>query len=396
MANISSSPNDDLFKKFKLKYDRTIQLKYESDTQINTSNSNANLPINIDDVQQHSKNNNDNIISSIHNHKKSCSVCNGTATGFHYGLRTCEGCKGFFRRAVQNNKKYRCNKNGLCIIDKSQRNFCQYCRYEKCLSKGMTISTVRCHRAFADIVQPYKYKTQTTEQMNNNSNVVFNKLFDINAFYDFNQTCTLDVLFSHLQSLVNNKNCLTKESIRKISCLLIDTFINWYRSLPYYSAINLDFNQFILNNCWSSYIILVIFYFLKVNYNDRYFLSYEKYFQRLFSYTQNDILLSLTSQILDQLMHILKIFFTSNITNIEFFLLNILLVFQSDQLNDTTLDSMEEIYMKILYTYEINTFPVKQSCRYNQLLDLSKQIRLLTQILLTHEHFYLPFLLIPN
>ncbi|CAF4219250.1 unnamed protein product [Adineta steineri] len=94
MANISSSSEDDLFKKFKLKYDRTIQLKYESDTQINTSNSNANLLINIDDVQQHSKNNNDNTISSIHNHKKSCSVCNGTATGFHYGLRTCEGCKG--------------------------------------------------------------------------------------------------------------------------------------------------------------------------------------------------------------------------------------------------------------------------------------------------------------
>ncbi|CAF4151009.1 unnamed protein product, partial [Adineta steineri] len=135
---------------------------------------------------------------------------------------------------------------------------------------------------------------------------------------------------------------------------------------------------------------------LKVNYNDRYFLSYEKYFQRLFSYTQNDILLSLTSQLLDQLMHILKIFFTSNITNIEFFLLNILLIFQSDQLNDITLDSMEEIYMKILYTYKINTLPIKQSCRYNQLSDLSKQIRLLTQILLTHEHFYLPFLLIPN
>ncbi|CAF0883721.1 unnamed protein product [Adineta steineri] len=232
--------------------------------------------------------------------------------------------------------------------------------------------------------------------MNNNSNVAFNKLFDINGFYDFNQTCTLDVLFSHLQSLVNNKNCLTKESIKKISCLLIDTFINWYRSLPYYSIINLDLNQFILNNCWSSYIILVIFYFLKVNYNDRYFLSYEKYLQRLFSYTQNDILLSLTSQLLDQLMHILKIFFNSNITNIEFFLLNILLIFQSDRLNDITLDSMEEICMKILYTYEINTFPVKQSCRYNELLDLTKQIRLLTQILLTHEHFYLPFLLIPN
>lgn len=44
----------------------------------------------------------------------------------------------------------------------------------------------------------------------------------------------------------------------------------------------------------------------------------------------------------------------------------------------------------------MKTFPFEQPYRFNGLLHLSEQIHLITQILLTHQHFYLPFLLIPN
>jgi len=68
---------------------------------------------------------------------------------------------GFFKRTVQNKKKYRCIGNGSCIIDKSQRNRCQYCRFTKCLVKGMVIAAVRYDRAPggrtpANIAQLYK------------------------------------------------------------------------------------------------------------------------------------------------------------------------------------------------------------------------------------------------
>lgn len=53
---------------------------------------------------------------------------------------------GFFKRTVQNKKKYRCIGNGSCIIDKSQRNRCQYCRFTKCLARGMVIAAVRYDR----------------------------------------------------------------------------------------------------------------------------------------------------------------------------------------------------------------------------------------------------------
>ena len=30
-----------------------------------------------------------------------CNICEDKATGLHYGIITCEGCKGFFKRTVQ-------------------------------------------------------------------------------------------------------------------------------------------------------------------------------------------------------------------------------------------------------------------------------------------------------
>ncbi|XP_054770169.2 retinoic acid receptor RXR-gamma-like [Lytechinus pictus] len=68
-----------------------------------------------------------------------CSICCDKATGLHYGIITCEGCKGFFKRTVQNKRVYTCVGNGQCEVTKAQRNRCQYCRFQKCLHMGMML-----------------------------------------------------------------------------------------------------------------------------------------------------------------------------------------------------------------------------------------------------------------
>ena len=69
-----------------------------------------------------------------------CMICEDKATGLHYGIITCEGCKGFFKRTVQNKRVYTCVADGNCEINKAQRNRCQYCRFQKCLQKGMVLA----------------------------------------------------------------------------------------------------------------------------------------------------------------------------------------------------------------------------------------------------------------
>ena len=66
-----------------------------------------------------------------------CVVCNDKATGYHYGVFTCEGCKGFFKRTVQKQLEYTCKGDGNCEVNQLNRNRCQYCRFQKCMDQGM-------------------------------------------------------------------------------------------------------------------------------------------------------------------------------------------------------------------------------------------------------------------
>ncbi|KAK7146711.1 hypothetical protein R3I94_009522 [Phoxinus phoxinus] len=76
-----------------------------------------------------------------------CKVCGDVASGFHYGVHACEGCKGFFRRSIQQNIQYKkCLKTESCTIVRINRNRCQQCRFKKCLSVGMSRDAVRFGR----------------------------------------------------------------------------------------------------------------------------------------------------------------------------------------------------------------------------------------------------------
>ncbi|PRD32159.1 UNVERIFIED_CONTAM: rxraa [Trichonephila clavipes] len=78
--------------------------------------------------------------------KHLCSICGDRASGKHYGVYSCEGCKGFFKRTVRKDLSYACREDRNCIIDKRQRNRCQYCRYQKCLAMGMKREAVQEER----------------------------------------------------------------------------------------------------------------------------------------------------------------------------------------------------------------------------------------------------------
>uniref|UniRef100_A0A8D2C6C0 Nuclear receptor subfamily 1 group I member 2 n=1 Tax=Sus scrofa TaxID=9823 RepID=A0A8D2C6C0_PIG len=66
-----------------------------------------------------------------------CRVCGDKATGYHFNVMTCEGCKGFFR-AIKRNARPRCLfRKGACEITRKTRRQCQACRLRKCLESGM-------------------------------------------------------------------------------------------------------------------------------------------------------------------------------------------------------------------------------------------------------------------
>jgi len=99
-----------------------------------------------------------------------CLVCSDRASGFHYGVLACEGCKGFFKRACKDkvksqdggccnldqdfsdnsssgaSSKRQCVFGGSCEINVHTRNRCQHCRIQKCLELGMSKDGIKLGR----------------------------------------------------------------------------------------------------------------------------------------------------------------------------------------------------------------------------------------------------------
>lgn len=75
-----------------------------------------------------------------------CRVCGDKASGRHYGVVSCEGCKGFFKRSIRGHVSYVCRSDQNCLVNKAYRNRCQYCRLQKCLTVGMRSEAVQNER----------------------------------------------------------------------------------------------------------------------------------------------------------------------------------------------------------------------------------------------------------
>ncbi|XP_051775924.1 estrogen receptor beta-like isoform X2 [Erpetoichthys calabaricus] len=80
------------------------------------------------------------LLKSFHDSKQDmhyCAVCHDFASGYHYGVWSCEGCKAFFKRSIQGHNDYICPATNQCTIDKNRRKSCQACRLRKCYEVGM-------------------------------------------------------------------------------------------------------------------------------------------------------------------------------------------------------------------------------------------------------------------
>ncbi|CAF3387205.1 unnamed protein product [Rotaria socialis] len=118
-----------------------------------------------------------------------CCVCQDRASGRHYGVLSCEGCKGFFKRSIRKQVLYTCLSTKDCPINKFMRNRCQYCRLQKCLQVGMRVEAVQNER------RPYTNKNELASNRNNNQCV-----------RKQNEHNVLNSSSNDMQSFSNNKN----------------------------------------------------------------------------------------------------------------------------------------------------------------------------------------------
>ncbi|XP_062598281.1 probable nuclear hormone receptor HR3 isoform X2 [Saccostrea cucullata] len=100
-----------------------------------------------------------------------CKICGKKASGNHYGVISCEACKGFFRRYLQRKIPYKCNKGGKCLENSTSKKtiLCSACRMQKCLDCGMCREGIRQGRYTASERAHAIEEIKRFKQQNNNS-----------------------------------------------------------------------------------------------------------------------------------------------------------------------------------------------------------------------------------
>lgn len=92
-----------------------------------------------------------------------CAVCSDLATGYHYGVASCNGCKTFFRRTIVSEHSFVCQYNGNCDVNKNIRCACRHCRFKKCVAVGMDAKAIQNDRDRIGPTKKMKLSSQSSD-----------------------------------------------------------------------------------------------------------------------------------------------------------------------------------------------------------------------------------------
>jgi len=189
--------------------------------------------------------------------KRSCLVCGDVASGFHYGVSSCEACKAFFKRTIQGNIDYTCPVTASCEINKRRRKACQACRYQKCLRQGMLKEGVRLDRVRGGRQKYRRYPMDTThgsEQTNKKITLEENKVLESLS------QCEPEQLVSLADPSLPSSAIKTMSTLSDIYDRELVGTIGWAKQVPGFTALTLNDQMKLLQSSWTEVLTLTLVY----------------------------------------------------------------------------------------------------------------------------------------
>lgn len=193
--------------------------------------------------------------------KRCCLVCGDVASGFHYGVSSCEACKAFFKRTIQGNIDYTCPASNDCEINKRRRKACQACRFQKCLRVGMLKEGVRLDRVRGG---RQKYRRMVDNPYTSSQHMFINQQARSQLTLEDNK------IFGLLQSnepetvLALPNNSMPDGRVKTIKVLSelyekqLVGIIDWAKQIPSFSELSLNDQVGLLRGSWSEVLTLAV------------------------------------------------------------------------------------------------------------------------------------------
>lgn len=190
--------------------------------------------------------------------RRVCLVCGDVASGFHYGVASCEACKAFFKRTIQGNIEYTCPANNDCEINKRRRKACQACRFQKCLKMGMLKEGVRLDRVRGGRQKyrrnpegPYQVAAQPIKRISIDDNIIISTLLACEPEPICVRTSNNNALNDSSAALATLSEIMDRE--------LVNT-IGWAKQIPGFGDLNLDDQMRLLQTSWAEVLSLALAY----------------------------------------------------------------------------------------------------------------------------------------
>lgn len=182
------------------------------------------------------------------------------ASGYHYGVASCEACKAFFKRTIQGNIEYTCPASSDCEINKRRRKACQACRFQKCLKMGMLKEGVRLDRVRGGRQKyrrstdgPYHVQALTPKKVSLEDNVIISALVHCEpepllAMTNGSSSPSLDTHYTTVSVL---SDLVDRELVATIS---------WAKQIPGFTDLTLNDQMRLLQTTWAEILSLALAY----------------------------------------------------------------------------------------------------------------------------------------
>ncbi|XP_019941424.1 steroid hormone receptor ERR1 isoform X2 [Paralichthys olivaceus] len=183
--------------------------------------------------------------------KRLCLVCGDVASGYHYGVASCEACKAFFKRTIQGNIEYSCPASNECEITKRRRKACQACRFTKCLKVGMLKEGVRLDRVRGGR-QKYKRRPEVENATYQNAPLPLTK--------ESEKVAEPEKLFAMPDPLQPDTAQRTLTTLCDLADRELVVIIGWAKHIPGFLSLSLADQMSVLQSVWLEVLVLGVAY----------------------------------------------------------------------------------------------------------------------------------------
>ncbi|XP_077311927.1 steroid hormone receptor ERR1 [Lithobates pipiens] len=338
-----------------------------------------------DDEQEDTAGRGKYVLNSIP--KRLCLVCGDVASGYHYGVASCEACKAFFKRTIQGNIEYSCPATNECEITKRRRKACQACRFTKCLRVGMLKEGVRLDRVRGGR-QKYKRRPEGDilqytpgGQSHQSSTTGVKKQAPVNTVVSHLLVAEPDKLFAMPDPALPDGYLKSMSTLCDLADREIVIIISWAKNIPGFSSLSLSDQMSLLQSVWMEVLLLGVV-FRSLPYED------EVVFAEDFVLDEESSRSARLSDLCSCVLHLVRKYRALRVEREEYVMLKALTLTNSDSVHIEDPEAvlrLRDALQEALSEYESNRHP-EEPCRDGKLLLTLPLLRQTAGRVLQHFH----------